>query len=276
MVNFNGSIIDLTHPQWDINQIEKLRFRIHQLVLLNNDSCLFLEEHYFHLMANLRILRANIPMNYTLEFFENEIKRLCEATNNKNGIIQLNFYGLQLLNDKVQFAIRFVSDTHLISKPDRISLEEVGLYKDYYYAEDLLSSINPTENQIYTLGKIFCKENQLDAVFFLNHNKTIINSTKGTVFSILGNKITHPSLDSGAPKTVLNEIFIKFLKQNTAFEVVEHNLNPFEFQRQENAFVLNEISGIQPVINFRKKIFSDNETNELQKGFLKYLIENSI
>ena len=34
---------------------------------------LFLEDHYFRLMASMRILRMEIPMDFTMEFFEEQL-----------------------------------------------------------------------------------------------------------------------------------------------------------------------------------------------------------
>ena len=35
----------------------------------------FWEDHYFRLMASMRILRMEIPMNFTLEFLEEEVHK---------------------------------------------------------------------------------------------------------------------------------------------------------------------------------------------------------
>ncbi len=39
----------------------------------------FWEEHYFRLMAAMRILRMSIPMTYTPEYLEQEILRTLES-----------------------------------------------------------------------------------------------------------------------------------------------------------------------------------------------------
>lgn len=46
-----------------------------------NFQVLFLEDHYLRLMASMRICRMEIPMNFTLEFFEEEILKTIKAEN---------------------------------------------------------------------------------------------------------------------------------------------------------------------------------------------------
>ena len=55
------------------------------------NNILFWEEHYFMMMAQLRRLRLVIPMDFTLDFFIKEIKKLINIENEKYLIIHLKF-----------------------------------------------------------------------------------------------------------------------------------------------------------------------------------------
>ena len=46
---------------------------IFETIKVNGAKILFLEEHYLRLMASMRICRMEIPMNFTMEFMEEEI-----------------------------------------------------------------------------------------------------------------------------------------------------------------------------------------------------------
>ncbi len=43
-----------------------------------NGKILFWEDHYFRLMASMRIMRMEIPMNFTMEFLEAQILETLE------------------------------------------------------------------------------------------------------------------------------------------------------------------------------------------------------
>ena len=69
MINFNGAIVSgdsnlLTH-----NRSFLYGDAVFETVKIVNSKILFLEDHYFRLMSSMRIVRMEIPMNYTMEFF---------------------------------------------------------------------------------------------------------------------------------------------------------------------------------------------------------------
>ena len=82
MVNLNGKI----------TSIEKGNVSINNRGLLYGDAVFetlkvvatrinFWEDHYFRLMASMRILRMEIPMTFSMEFLEEEILKTIEASN---------------------------------------------------------------------------------------------------------------------------------------------------------------------------------------------------
>ena len=46
-----------------------------------NNKILFLEDHYFRLMASMRIVRMQIPANFTLEYLEEQILNTATTNN---------------------------------------------------------------------------------------------------------------------------------------------------------------------------------------------------
>src|SRR5690625_4949106 len=51
-----------------------------------------MEEHYFNLMASMRILRMNIPIEFTQEFFEEAIQRVLEENQVNHAKIRISVY----------------------------------------------------------------------------------------------------------------------------------------------------------------------------------------
>ena len=46
---------------------------VFETVKVINNKILFLEDHYFRLMASMRVIRMEIPMNFTMEYLEEQI-----------------------------------------------------------------------------------------------------------------------------------------------------------------------------------------------------------
>ena len=71
MINFNG---DLVHSDQFTFTKDNRAFKygdgLFETVKVAQNTVVFWEDHYFRLMASMRMLRMNIPMSFTLEFLE--------------------------------------------------------------------------------------------------------------------------------------------------------------------------------------------------------------
>ena len=77
MVNFNGALIADNEVQLSIkNRAFKYGDAIFETIKVVNGKVVFLEDHYFRLMASMRMLRMKIPMEFTLEFLQEEINKV--------------------------------------------------------------------------------------------------------------------------------------------------------------------------------------------------------
>src|SRR5210317_2302475 len=75
MLNFNGKLIHNS----EISGNRGLQYgdAVFETIKVSAKKILFWEDHYFRLMASMRILRMEIPMNFTPEFLEEEIQKTC-------------------------------------------------------------------------------------------------------------------------------------------------------------------------------------------------------
>ena len=77
MVNFNGDLLETSEAKLNLeNRGYKYGDAIFETLKVVNGKIFFLEDHYFRLMSSMRILRMDIPMNFTMEFFEEEILKV--------------------------------------------------------------------------------------------------------------------------------------------------------------------------------------------------------
>ncbi|HEC38008.1 MAG TPA: aminotransferase class IV, partial [bacterium] len=77
MFNFNGELLDKnTDFLNENNRGVQLGDAVFEELRVINGDVIFLEDHYLRLMSSMRILRMEIPMNFTMEFMEEEILKL--------------------------------------------------------------------------------------------------------------------------------------------------------------------------------------------------------
>ena len=75
MINFNGTILENKAVLSMDNRGYAYGDALFETVKSVRGSLLFWEDHYFRLMASMRIMRMEIPMNFTMEFLEEEISK---------------------------------------------------------------------------------------------------------------------------------------------------------------------------------------------------------
>tara|TARA_R110002073_G_scaffold310642_2_gene481427 strand:- start:4887 stop:5732 length:846 start_codon:yes stop_codon:yes gene_type:complete len=263
MVNNNGHILQETKASLSINNRGfNYGDAVFETIKISHSKILFWEDHYFRLMASMRILRMEIPMSFTLEFLESEILKLVEANSQLQQSIRVKLIvfresgGLYTPNtNNVSYLIT--------SKPlnDNFyqfndSTYRVDLYKDHYLPPSLLSTLKSNNRLINVVGSIFAKENRLDNCLLLNTNKNVVEALNSNIFLVKGELIKTPPLSDGCIKGIMRKQIIEIIKLIPEYTIEEASISPFELQQADELFLTNVISGIQPITNYRKKQFS--------------------
>ena len=74
MININGKLLFEQNIKLSTeNRGFKYGDAIFETIKVSNNRIIFWEDHYFRLMASMRMLRMKIPMEFTLEFLQKEI-----------------------------------------------------------------------------------------------------------------------------------------------------------------------------------------------------------
>lgn len=270
MININGNLLTDNEATLSItNRGYAYGDALFETIRVNSGTILFWEDHYFRLMASMRILRMEIPMNFTPEFLQQEILDLIE----KNGLtnssvrvkIMVNRQEGGLYTPTVNSIDYSISVKPLTTKFYTLSddLYEVTLFKDHYVAADLLSTLKSNNKLVNILGGIFAKENGFENCLLLNANKMVIEALNGNLFLIKGNKIKTPPVSDGCLKGVLRTQLLRILEKLPEYEIEEASISPFELQKADELFITNVITGIQPISKFRKKEYESEVTRRL-------------
>ena len=221
----------------------------------------------------MRIMRMEIPMNFTMEFLEAQIQQTLHANTlvNVSSRVKLQVHrnegGLYTpsTND-ISYVISVnptSEDFYLLNE----TFYEVDLFKDYYVSPSLLSTLKTNNKALNVVGSIYAKENNLNNCLLLNTNKQVVEALNGNVFLVKGNTIKTSPLSDGCLKGVMRTQLINIIKVLPEYELVEDSISPFEIQKADEMFITNVITGIQPVSKYRKKVFG----NDVSKLLLQKL-----
>ncbi|WP_445454122.1 aminotransferase class IV [Flavobacterium sp. 25HG05S-40] len=260
MINFNGTLQDSDLQLTVANRSFRYGDGVFETLKVVNGKILFFEDHYFRLMASMRIIRMQIPMSFTLEFLEKEILKLVTSLSIQNSArvrfsVFRNEGGFYLPTDNtVSYVIEassIQSELYQFAK----STFEVDLYKDFIIPKQLLSTLKTANKLTNITASIFAKENYLDGALLINEDKNVIEAANGNLFMIIGNKLITPPISEGCLNGIMRKQIITLAKQMTTLEVLETPISPFDLQKADELFVTNVVVGIQPITKYRKKEF---------------------
>lgn len=261
MINFNGNIVERETNILTQNRAFLYGDALFETVKIVDGKILFLEEHYFRLMASMRIVRMEIPMNFTMEYLEEQILSVVEANSFSDSAraritVYRNDGGYYLpKNNTISFLI---NTTALENKAYTFNPAsyEVDLYKDFYISKQLLSTVKTTNKIINVAASIYADENELDNCILLNDAKNVVEALQGNIFMLQGNKLITPPISEGCINGIMRMQIIELAKKIENITVVQEAISPFDLQKADELFLTNVIKGIQPITKYRKKDFS--------------------
>ena len=262
MVNYNGNLhapntFFLSHQNRAFTYADALVERLR----LVDGKLVFWEDHYFRLMASMRMLRMRIPMEFTMEFLEDEIRKTLEgAAEPLNKEITISVFR----NESDTFSpmtndVSYLITTKNLAHPFFVitkEIFEVEIFKDFYKNPGLLSSLCVTDHSLAVVASVFAQENSYDDCILVNTAKNVIGTTGGNVFLVKGNTIKTPPLTDGANNGIVRMKSLDLFRKWEGYSVSEDSISPFELQKADELFMVNDIFGVQPITKYRKKQFT--------------------
>ncbi len=254
MLNYNGKIIAISDVTISPdNRAFKYGDGIFETIKVENKKVFFVEDHYFRLMASSRMLRMQLSMDFTLEYFESEILKIVEASNLVSARVRFSLFrkvgGLYTPTDNNTDFLIEASNLNAVIK----DTYEIELYKDHYVYSGILSTIKSTNRLINVIASIFKDENEYDNCILLNEKKQLVEAANGNIFLVNNDTIATPALTEGCIKGVIRKKIVELVKKDPNLILEERAISPFELQKADEVFITNAIIGIQPVTNYRRK-----------------------
>lgn len=263
MVNFNGTLHDASSNLLSLqNRGYAYGDALFETIKVVHGKILFWEDHYFRLMASMRILRMEIPMNFTMEFIESEILKTVEANHlmKATARVRMNVHRVEggkytPSSNDIDYNIiteKLNSDFYVLNTEPYT----VELFKDFYVAPGLLSTLKSNHRNINILGSIFAKENNFENCLLLNTDKTVVEALNGNLFLVKDRVIKTPPLSEGCLKGIMRKQVMALVEKLEGYVLEETSISPFELQKADELFITNSIVGIQPITRYRKKEYT--------------------
>ncbi|MBA3985165.1 MAG: aminotransferase class IV [Flavobacteriales bacterium] len=270
MINLNGNIVPASDAFLSpTNRGFAYGDAVFETLRISSGKIIFWEDHYFRLMASMRILRMEIPMNFTMEYLQEQILQTTNQshpqTNTVKARIQVyrNEGGLYTPEDNgVSFIItaqKLDADFYL----QNTAAYEVELFKDHFIHSGLLSTIKSNNKVLHVLAGIFAKENGYANCLLLNENKMVVEALNGNLFLVSGKTIKTPPITDGCLRGIIRKQLLEIINQLPEYTLEEASISPFELQKADELFITNVVIGIQSITKYRKKLYVSEVAKEL-------------
>lgn len=259
MVNYNGE----THKENSLlfnhqNRVFTYGDALVERLRVVHGKLVFWEDHYFRLMASMRILRMQIPLEFTMEFLEQEIHKIVPEDDSKDAYeIYLHVFRNATAGESpVKAQVSFLIYGNRLETPffkhsqDNFTVE---IFKDFYVNPGLFSSLHRLDQTLEIVAGIFAEDNGYHDCFLVNSNKYVVGTTKGNLFLVANKQIKSPPLVDGAKNGILRKKVIEIFQKWEDFEIEESSISPFELQKADELFIVDELAGVQSISNYRKK-----------------------
>lgn len=271
MINLNGALQSANSPLFSVqNRGFLYGDAVFETLRYGQNHIHFWEDHYFRLMAAMRIFRMHIPMAFTPEFLEQECLRVVNAQSATapSWRIRLSVFrndgGVYLPKTRdVGYVIEAkpLKDETYTSK-ERYTAE---LFKDYYVQKSMLSNLKSNNKALNVIGSIFMQEQAFDAGILVNDDKEVVEFLNGNLFVVDNGILRTPPLSSGCLEGIMRKQLMRLAKKQ-GISCVEAKISPFDLQQVQEVFMTNSITGIQSVSTYRRTDYQNTIALQLQRA----------
>ena len=275
MINFDGHCYSNFNdvPQGLLSRLTQLPVHTQHLLSFKGKISL-LEAQYFSIMAALRRYRVDIPMHYSLTYFQEQAVALQKYTQDSSDFqgISIKFYrkekpSLDTIITPICFVLQFQNVPW-----NTVETKNLTLYKDHYIGAAAYSNLFQTNAALRNLSQVFAYENGYGAALLLNHHKRLADSSNGAVFLVNKENIQTPALPEGAQNTVIRKCLIDFIAKESKLEIIEDEIPTFSVQQAHEIFLVSEEYGWTQIEQFRKKKFDSAVSEPLRLKFTDQLV----
>lgn len=270
MININGALTNAQNANISYNNRGfQYGDALFETIRVINSKIIFWEDHYFRLMASMRLLRMQIPINFSPEFLEEEILNLISKNklDKSSTKVKINISrksgGLYYPENR---DVDYIISTQAIDSPFFTFTKEhyeIELFKDHFVNSGLLSTLKTNNKLVNILGSIYAQENGYDNCLLLNEKKSVVEFTNANIFLVKDKTVKTSPTKDGCLKGVIREKLIDILEKSNDYEIVEESISPFELQKADEMFMTNAIIGIKSVSKYRKKEYQTDVAQSL-------------
>ncbi len=253
MINFNGQIVSSKQPVFTgHNRAFRYGDGLFESIRMFNGKMPFLKYHCQRLFKGMTALKIEIPTNYSLDFFKNEIIKTIKDCKSNNHRIRLTVFrsgnGLYTPhNNNPTFLIEWQELPSSKFNWNKKGLS-VGLFDDIKINPSPISCFKSCSALPYVMANIHKKENRWDDVLLINHIGSIVSGGSSNIFLLKNNTLLSPPTSDGCVAGTMRKVVFK-LGDKLNIETEKRSFSIGELAGADEIFLTNAPQGIRWVEN---------------------------
>ncbi len=282
-INYNGKLVLKSENIFGIdNRVFKYGDCLYESMHATANNVQLFEQHLERLRRSMQILKMDIPSKFSSnrKLLHREINRLTNKNLQfKGSRIRLSvFRNLGELYAPDKHKITYTIESNAL-ETNKYLLNKKGLFIDTYNEHlkpvNLFSALKSTNSLLFVMADIFKEKHELDECLILNTEGNVIESINSNVFLVKNGKIYTPSLEEGCLPGIMRQNIIKLVKSLNIELESNKVLKISDFEKADEVFLTNAVSGIQWVVGFKNKRYYNKLSKKLINALnLQLIIDN--
>lgn len=227
----------------------------------------FFNEHYNRLIEGMKLLKMNIPDNFTPDFLHDSIERLLHQNRLYQGAnVRLTVWR----SGSGKYTPQTNNIEYLLQcdklETEKYALNKKGLMIDIFdevpYTKTPFSSFKTANALAYILAGVFAKEKQLNEAILINEHGNLVEGISTNLFVYKKKQLFTPALSDGCVAGIMREKIIEIAlnKKFTVFD--ECSLTANDLTNAEEIWLTNSVAGIKWVSGFKQRRYYKFTANE--------------
>ncbi len=239
---------------------------VFETIRVHHGRLCFWESHYFRLMSSMRILRMDIPTNWSPDDMEAELRSYLPNTSSdyrlRLAVWREGGIGYAPSTQEVDYAVHVtpLADT---GYPHPLKTLQVDLFQEHKKAPGLLSTLKASHSALFILAAQFAIDQELDDAIVLSHDNRMLETSRGNLFVLKEAQLTTAPLSAGALRGVIREQVLR-LAPGLGLAIREEALSPFALLEADEVWMTNAIDGVSAVTHYRKTRYSWVQAERMQ------------
>ncbi|TND08440.1 MAG: branched-chain amino acid aminotransferase [Bacteroidetes bacterium] len=269
-VIYNGTVLPANEPVLTVS-CRAFRYGdgLFETIRVAKGRVCFMRRHLSRLTASMRMLKMDIPANFTEQFFTEQVSKAVHQNGcPRSARVRLSVFrndgGLYMpATNEVSWLI----EAYPLEEDD-YAFPDTGLtvdiYQDYRKPLHRLSNIKSMNALLYVLGAEHARQQKIDDCVLINQLMNVVETTSSNLFAVKNGVLYTCPVNEGCVEGVMRSVIMEIAAEKR-IAVYEVPMPMSVMFNSDEVFLTNAVKGVQWVASYKTKRYFNDTARKLQE-----------